>query len=278
MQNATLGNKQVDLNGLVGRDGSAGFHRQMPGHVERLAKSRMQDDQKSQKIRPSFVSRILRLCLLLLGLSVLVFLLAHSFGDRLSRAGHTASTTKLEIVINNDYLYIPENKIRFASQRKNGAHEKIDLYMHWPSLSGYADSLSQEFNSTQETANLIFMTIEPQSMAYDMSGRVAPIYQQFFEGAAKQMTFGLVRQGLSARGGYIDEDLYYAPANPYPFATRCSREITTAMPVCIRDIFVGNKMMVTYRFHKKYLQNWIELEEAIRGTVKSMIIKPQAKL
>lgn len=278
MQSASFGHNQTNITALVGRDGSSSFNRQMPGYIEHLAKTRMKDDEKPQKIRPSLLYKLLVICFITLIVSALIFFSAHYFGDKLSRAGHSSSAEKLQIVINNDYLNVPENKIRFGSQRKSGALGKLDLYMHWPSLSGYGDHLSHEFNNSENNANLIFLTIEPQTMTYDMSGRVGLIYQQFFEGKPELTKIGLIRQGLSSDGGFMDEDLFYASASPYPFATRCIKEQTSTAPLCIRDIFIGKNLMATYRFHKKYLPQWIELEQSMRAVVKSMIMSPVEKL
>lgn len=263
---------------VAGRSGNAGFQRKMSGHIERLAKSRMDEANKPDKISASLLRKILITAMTLLIAALAMFASAHFFGDNLSRAGHSSSTAELEIVIGNEYVKVPANKIRFYSQRNSGAHEKLDLYIHWPSLSGYQDNLSADFNNSTENKNLVFVSIEPRNMSHDMSGRVAPIYTQFFEGRAQPTNTGLVKQALSAKGGFIDEDLYYAASSPYPFATRCVREIASTTPFCIRDIHVGKNLMITYRFHQKHLGEWIELEQSIRALTKSMIVSPTITL
>ena len=278
MQTANHNNNFSDPLLVAGRSGGAAFQRQMPGHIERLAKSRMAEANKPEIISTSLLRKILITAVTLFIAALAMFTSAHFFGDNLSRAGHSSSTAQLEIVIGGEYLKVPTNKVRFYSQRSSGAHEKLDLYIHWPSLSGYRDSLSADFNNATENKNLVFASIEPRNMSYDMSGRVAPIYAQFFEGRAEQTNTGLVKQALSAKGGFIDEDLYYAASSPYPFATRCVREVASTTPFCIRDIHIGKNLMLTYRFHQKYLGDWIELEQSIRALTKSMIVSPTITL
>ncbi len=263
---------------IAGRSGNASFQRQMPGHIERLAKTRMESEKKPERISSKLLKNILLLALTLLIAAIAMFTTAHFFGDSLSRAGHSSSTAGLEMIVGDEYLNVPANKVRFFSQRNSGAHEKLDLYLHWPSLSGYKDSLSADFNDSKDNTNLIFVSIEPRNMSYDMSGRVGPIYTQFFEGKATRSYSGLVKQGLSAKGGFIDEDLYYAASSPYPFATRCVREIAETTPFCIRDIHIGKNLMLTYRFHQKHLASWIELEQSVRAIMNSMIVEPSIKL
>lgn len=271
MQGANHSGEYADPFALVGRNGAANFNRRMPGHIERLAKTRM-ENEKQQRVRPQFITRFLLVSIGLLVLSLLLYSVAHVFGDQISNAGHSTSTQKLEVIINDDYLTIPKNKVRFQNQRKSGAQQRLDLYMHWPSLSGFSDELNHQFNNAGDNANLIFLSLEPRSMSFDMSGRIGLIYEQFFEGKPHKLDNGLIRQGLSVNGGYIDEDLYYAAASPYPFTARCVREGASSTPFCLRDIHIGKSLMLTYRFHKKHLHQWIELEQAIRATAKSMIV------
>ena len=260
---------------LVGRQGDAAFARRMPGHIESLAKTRMQDDKKPEKISGTFARKLVWATTSLLIAALAMFASAHFFGDDISRAGHSTSQKNLEIVIGRDFLKVPANKIRFFSQRFSGAHDSLELYLHWPSLSGFRDGLSREFNSTENNSHLIFVSLEPRIMPLDMSGRMEPIYKQFFDGKPLATEFGLVQQPLSSKGGFIDEDLYYAADSPHPFTARCIRESSKGTtPFCIRDIQVGQELMLTYRFHKKHLPQWIELEQGVRATAKSLIVHP----
>ena len=96
---ARQNNGLSDPLAIVGRDGSAGFRRQLPGHVERLAKTRMDDQEKKSKISEKLLKWIMitSVSLLLIALSILG--LAHFFGDNLSNAGQSSSTEQLKIVI-----------------------------------------------------------------------------------------------------------------------------------------------------------------------------------
>ena len=116
-------------------------------------------------------------------------------------------------------------------------------------------------------------------MSFDMSGRLNSIYSVFFEGLGIAEAHGLVRQPLSESGGYIDEDMYFEPNSPYPFAARCVREISKiGAPLCIRDIHIGNDLMITYRFHKDFLDQWIELDSSIATFAKSLMAKQKIAL
>ncbi len=211
-------------------------------------------------------------------LAITLYGLAGLFGEQLSRGGHSASDKKLEMVVANSVLSVPENLIRFSTQRRAGAHQHLELYLHWPSLSGYQDKLRENFSSANNQASLIFLRIEPRSMSLDMSGRIGPIYSKFFNGVPSRGIAGLVRQPLTAEGGFIDEDLYYEAGSPYPFAARCVRVGSTiATPFCIRDIHIGPDLMLTYRFHVKHLPHWIKIDSEIRKYVQSLLVNQQTQ-
>ncbi|MBL4891603.1 MAG: hypothetical protein JKX91_07225 [Rhizobiaceae bacterium] len=195
-----------------------------------------------------------------------------SIGSEISQGGHSDSTTLHEIIIGNDVLNVTANMIRFPYQRLSGSSDRLDLYALWPLMSGYSIDHSDAFNAGTDSERIIFLSLEKRSMSQDMAGRVEQIYSQFFEGAAHPTAFGLMRQTLSASSGFVDEDLYLEIDSPYPFATRCVRE-TSAIgePYCLRDIFIGRNLSLTYRFHKSLLPEWARMERMVRKLIKLML-------
>jgi len=88
---------------LAGRNGDANFERRMPGHVGRIqqAAKQAQDEANKPLIAKGFITKLLIISFLLLVVSVLMYLIASFYGDDISRGGHSASTEKLEIIIEN---------------------------------------------------------------------------------------------------------------------------------------------------------------------------------
>ncbi|MEM7290214.1 MAG: hypothetical protein AAF412_07600 [Pseudomonadota bacterium] len=270
MQQNTNNGRYTALE-TVSRTSGAGVRRHAPGYVDRVLEEQnghLPGYSLSGFSRVAFFVTAGLLCIAL----AMVYSATY-FGDNISRAGHSPSTEKLEIVVANHVLDVPANSVRFPSQRRTGDQRRLDLYLHWPSLSGYSDDLESEFNDVSEKSNLVFLTLEPRSMSFDMSGRIGPIYSIFFDGLAIREPNGLIRQPLSEAGGFIDEDMYYQPDNPYPFVARCVREGSSiSSPFCLRDVHIGRELMVTYRFPKRFLDQWIELDEAIRNYSRGLLV------
>ncbi len=255
---------------LAAREGSAGIRRRIPNYSTNQQQQKPEPETNAGL--PKSVKIFFALTSFLVLVSVGLYASAEHFGENLSRAGHSNSTEKLEIVVANNVLNIQENAIRFPKQRVAGVHNRIELYLHWPTMSGYTDTLSEAFNNASSMEELLFLSVEPRTMSFDMSGRLEPIYSLYFNGLAVQDRSGLVRQPLSENGGFIDEDLYYEPNNPYPFAVRCVREVSAiGVPMCMRDIHIGKDLMITYRFHKRYLQDWAHLDQAIQTYTRKLL-------
>jgi len=205
----------------------------------------------------------------------LTLLLAASFiGNKTSGAGHSDSTAMHEIIIGNDVLNVAANMIRFPDQRFSGAQDRLDIYGLWPLMEGYSEQNNAAFNAGKDRRFVIFLMLEKRSMSSEMTGRVDTIYSQFLDGPVQPTTMGLTRQPLSAASGFVDEDLYLEIDNPYPYATRCVRETSSVgEPYCLRDIFVGRNLSLTYRFHKSLLPEWARIERTVRKRINLMLIK-----
>lgn len=253
-----------------------------PGRLQTVRQSRLSraelsspyaPETEAPKPRARIAGIMVKTSGALLVLALFVYIALLAFGEEFSRAGHSASQDKLEIIIANSVLHVPEKVIRFSSQRRAGVHVRLEMYLHWPQLRGYSDATKADFNMAEEQSNLIFLSVEPRSMSHDMSGRIDPIYSKFFDGPATKFSAGLVRQPLSAEGGFIDEDLFMEPDSPYPYAVRCVRETSAmATPFCLRDIHVGKDMMLTYRFHIQHLESWNDIERGVRARIQEMLV------
>ena len=255
---------------LAARDGNAGIRRRIPNYVNAAQKTAETTEKNS--FLPRFAKVLFFASAFLLFVSAGLYFSAEQYGDVVSRGGHSNSTKNFEVVIANNVLRVQENTVRFPKQRRTGVHERMELYLHWPTMSGYSDDLSGAFNNSGTMEELIFLSIEPRSMSFDMSGRLEPIYSLYFSGLAVQDRSGLVRQPLSEAGGFIDEDLYYEADSPYPYAVRCVREVShIGLPMCMRDIHIGKDLMITYRFNKRYLQDWMHIDQAVRTYSKRLL-------
>lgn len=257
---------------LLGRNHDIRFDRLMPGYYDNLQNA--QSEQKPPLVSSNFPALVMKLCIFMALSAVIIYSAAGYYGSIIAKGGHSTSLTHHQILIGDDLVNAPENMIRFRSQRKSGSLNRLDLYLHWPTMSGYSNELADAFNSTNPATPILYVALEPRDMSSDMSGRVGSIYETFFSGPPVDADNGLVRRAFSANSAYFSEDLYYEAGSPYPFAARCIRESDkVAGSFCIRDIHIGRDLMLTYRFHKSLLPEWMGLDNAVRKTFGSMLAK-----
>lgn len=271
------GSHVANLGGRV-RESARSLERELCAELRRQAQpggpasSAHQEEADGIAVRPGTGKALLAFSLFAFVAVMLALLATRLVGNELVRGGHPGNDATRQIVIGDEVLRVPGNLIRFAGQRHAVSLERLDLYMRWPDLTGYSEADSEAFNRARGDSSIVFVTVEPRRMSLDMSGRIAPLYSKFFEGAEMNAGFGLKRRRLSDKAGFLDEDLYYEADAAYPFAARCVRgEARFASPYCLRDIHVGSDLTVTYRFHLSLISSWAELDRAIRARVQAML-------
>ncbi|MET0444214.1 MAG: hypothetical protein ABW151_06525, partial [Pseudorhodoplanes sp.] len=176
--------------------------------------------------RPSFATKLLYgiagMALLSLGVSVG----GKWLGRELALAGHTEDSTLHDIVIGEDIISAPANMIRFDRQRRDGAADRLDLYLRWPALQGYSQAASDDFNHANGSRTLIFLSFEPRVMSLPMSGRLDAVYAPMLLSPATEGPGGTTVQALDPKAGYLNETLVVGREidGGEPFVARCLDE------------------------------------------------------
>ncbi len=212
-------------------------------------------------------------------LSIVISISGRVFGGQVMLGGNSVSTATHEIVIANAVLNVPENYIRHNEQRSPGVKAGLDLYAVLPSLEGYSAKNKAFFNNEQKAeSQLLFITIEPQQMSRDMSGRFDPIYRQLIEPTSENTaTEGLESYTFKKdRAIFANERLFVgARGEDRQFVARCitGADGDQALAPCERDVFLANDLSVKYRFPFWLLKEYRTLDAQVLGLVEKMIVK-----
>lgn len=223
-----------------------------------------------------FLYRVAAIVALLAAVTIAITLGGHWVGDRISLAGHTASTQAFDVTIGEDSLRLAANTIRFPSERQDGIAERVDLYLTWPKMQGYTEASKTIFNDISQSSSLIFLQITQGIMSRDMSGRLDPIYSHVIDGAPFAGPNGLTAHHLRSEAGYAGEVLLTAPRLGMPdYVVRCILPATPAQATsgdCQRDVKVGKDLSVLYRFSSADLGDWDHIDNAIQRFVEARLI------
>ncbi len=202
-------------------------------------------------------------------LSVAIHFGGRMIGSALVTGGHTASADMLTMTVAGHFVSVPENVVRFKSQRRSGAQDRVDLYALYPEMSGYSEETKDWFNDKAAGRRLIFMSIEERQMSRDMSGRLDPIYAKLTKRSPKTGEAGLVSYEFLPSAGYSNEELLVGPeANDGSrYVVRClaGEDSAIAVGACERDIHVGGNLSLTYRFPRSMLSDWRGVEAGVRA-------------
>lgn len=220
-----------------------------------------------QPLRPAFLKKVFVGFAAMVLLSAGISLAGNLLGDRIAMAGHSDDPRQYEVVIGNNVLMVPGNEIRFERARHSGIAERLDVYFEWPSMQGYSAASRDTFNLTGGNP-LIFLALERRIMSRDMSGRLDPIYSAIIEFPGKAGPAGLMLHALRRDAGYSDEMLAIGPmGSGERFVARCliGPSAEQSIAPCERDIHMGDKLVLTYRFPREMLAEWKSLEQAIRA-------------
>ncbi len=195
-------------------------------------------------------------------------------GGEAQKAGFSSDPAPLRIEIAGEILSVPANMIRFSDQRRNGVHERLDLIIHWPSLQGYSKANSQSFDDVSPTAPLIFLSLVPRGSAVDSTTRLIGLYTRFFDGTGGAGPAGLVSRNLQPGSGYESEEIFFEPGSTDPFSARCTKGNDEFVPItCLRDVHIGGRLSVSYRFRKPLIADWQRLDPAIYVMIDRMWVK-----
>lgn len=212
-------------------------------------------------------------------LSVAISIAGRIFGGQVMLGGNSVSGDTHEIVIANAVLNVPENYIRHNDQRSPGVKAELDLYAVLPAFEGYSAKNRVFFNNEQAgPSQLLFITIEPQQMSRDMSGRFDPIYRQLIDPMAENTaTDGLESYTFKKdRAIFANERLFVGDrGQDRQFVARCitGADGDQALAPCERDVFLANDLSVKYRFPFWLLKDYRTLDAQVLGLVEKMIIK-----
>lgn len=210
--------------------------------------------------------------------AVLLLSLAAAMGGKwlgvVPAGGHTESEERRTVVIGQTTLSVPENAIRFARDRRDGARPQLDLYLRWPELEGYTRAARDDFNHAGGAKRILFLTFEPRMISRDMSDRLEPVYGSLVEPDGAHGPQGLTIHRFKPEAGYMGEVLVVGRRPPErPFVARClSGEIAAqSLAPCERDLHFGEDLTLVYRFPEELLAAWRSLDTAILARAENFL-------
>ncbi len=173
------------------------------------------------------------------------------------------SPQPIRLEIGGRPLDIPANAIRFSDQRVPGTRTRVDLALSWPELDGRSDTTAPRFDTSDQAADIVYLTLQPRHDTWDSATRLTAVYARFFVGEPWAGPGGLQGRRMSPKSGHADEEIYLEPGAVRPFVARCF-PLAPGEPsrMCLRDVVHGN-LLVTWRFPTALLGAWRDLDAGL---------------
>jgi hypothetical protein len=197
-----------------------------------------------------------------------------SYRESMMLTGLTGNPEPVRLAVAGERLAIPANMIRYAKTRTGGPVERVELVLHWPTLSGYSDEHGADFADGFPKAPIILGAVAAPDSLLDSTGRLDEVYARFFTGNALPGPAGLVGRKLAADSGYSGEVIYFAANTPRPFVARCLLKETDEIPsTCLREFRFGRGLSMLYRFRRSLLADWKEMDTGLRALADGFLVR-----
>jgi hypothetical protein len=178
----------------------------------------------------------------------------------------------LPITVAGVAFNLPPAAIRRATQRRSGAHERVDLVFLWPSLEPpdpAAKPSAAPHGTVAEASQAVarvFMTILSAGDTLAAGDRALTIYPRYTAAEPVLDASGLAVLAFRDGTPYQGEDLIYDAEGP-SFLVRCTRERAGPTPgTCLYERRIGAADVVV-RFPREWLSDW----RMVAGTLDRLI-------
>lgn len=219
--------------------------------------------------------RITTVCIVISGLLVLGDIVL-GWTRKLGEVdGRVSDPTPVAVFVGNQRLLIPANMFRFENQRSVGPLEHVELSLSVPDFQGYSPDRRDAFLDGSADARILFLTIKRRDTATDSAGRLANIYQHFFEPVDVPAPEGLVGRRLNEDSGLGGEEVFFEPGSTEPFTTHCLAPDGSGYPApCLTEIHAGSDLSVQIRFRKGLLTHWRDIRDGVRALLLNFGVTP----
>jgi hypothetical protein len=178
--------------------------------------------EEAPLLSTGFLIRVTAAIALLAVLTIAISIGGRWFGARVSLAGNTDSTMPVTLTIGRDTLQLPENTLRFPSQRRSGNFRARRPVPRMAADAGLQQGKPRPFRQRRRIGRSGFPADHPSDDVARYVRPIRPIYSHLIETDPQPFANGMTLHRLRADAGYGDEVLLTAPRKGQPdYVVRC---------------------------------------------------------
>jgi hypothetical protein len=167
----------------------------------------------------------------------------------------------------------------FPRDRRGGDRDEVALYALWPTLSGYSPQRREEFIENPLDTRRIDIVIARRTSAFDEKKRIDILYMpQVNEKRGTRTPYRLMKytfkdqRGNVPTNGYTDTELFLGQTEQGDLmALFCfeDREDVKS-PECWREYEISPDVSVSYRYKRRLLDEWQQIDARVRDFVEGL--------
>ena len=177
----------------------------------------------------------------------------------------TSDSTVVALEVNGQKLWIPSNYLQFESARHGGRRRDIELFALLPDLSGWSNWDAGSFADNSPTSNVVFMSIREDKVNLSEADRFRRIYQGYLaDPKGSPGWYNLTQYAFRSDSGYHNEDLFVGHTASGPVIMHCAKlGPDVPSPNCWRDVNLAKGVSVSYRFKRRRLNHWVQIDDGV---------------
>ena len=178
------------------------------------------------------------------------------------------STAVVSLSVGAEKFHIPANYMPYPSARKGGALDQLKLIALLPDLEGYSSGDASEFADDSADSRVIRMNLRSQVVLSEEE-RVARIYMpQVDNQQGRPGPYGLTQYTFLDSSSYRDDELFVGKDDAGVVVLRCTKPMSdTVAPICLRDMPIAKDVGLSYRFKRRHLEDWREIDKRVREMI-----------
>jgi hypothetical protein len=190
----------------------------------------------------------------------------------------TAKADLIALRVHGMKLWIPANYLQFESARQGGAKKDIALFALLPDFAGWSNWEGATFSDNTADSPVIYMLVRDENLNLSEADRLARIYLVYVtDPKGAPGPFGLTQYTFREDSGYRNEDLFVGQTAAGPVLLRCVRfSPQVPSPSCLRDMPLGRKVAMSYRFKRAHLARWQEIGDGVASLIATFSKPPKA--
>lgn len=186
----------------------------------------------------------------------------------------TADAARVRVDVGGTLFAVPAHYTRNRQSRRDTPLQHAEFHALLPDLTPWRSDNAEAFLRTDAESALLIINIRAADRTLAPEKIFETIYQPYIENGGEVRDDGLQGYGFRNDAPYATKEIFRA----LTAGSREDREaaplficdrIETTAPTCESRFDLGNKAQASYRFKRKYLSDWENIDRQVKDKIRN---------